>query len=75
MKDRSVIRLCFADEVQYNILNEDSAGKLWLKLESLYTTKSLMNRLYLKQKLYILRMREGMGISEHLNKLIRLFVS
>lgn len=41
---------------------------LWLKLESLYMTKSLTNRLYLKQCLYILRMREDMSLKAHLDK-------
>lgn len=45
LKVRSAIHLCLIDEVLYNILNEDSVAKLWLKLESLYMTKSLTNRL------------------------------
>lgn len=68
LKDQSAIRLYLADEVLYNILNEDSTVKLWLKLESFYMIKSLTNRLYLKQKLYTLQMREGMSISEYLNE-------
>lgn len=68
MKARSAIRLCLIDEMLYNILNEDSVAKLWLKLKSFYMMKSLTNSLYLKQKLYTLWMREGMGISEHLNE-------
>lgn len=68
LKARSAICLCLADEMLYNIQNEDFVGKLWSKFESLYTMKSLTNHLYLKQKLYTLRMQESMGISEHLNE-------
>ena len=55
----STIRLCLADKVPYNILGDDSAAKLLEKLESLYMTKSLMIRLFLKEQLYKLSMKEG----------------
>lgn len=48
LKVMSMIRLFLVDEVLYNILNKDSPTKLRLKLENLYMTKSLINRLYLK---------------------------
>lgn len=60
--------LCLADEVLYNDLNEDSITKLWLKLESFYMKKSLINHLCIKSKLYSLQMREGTSISDHLNE-------
>ncbi|GJZ76245.1 zinc finger, CCHC-type containing protein [Tanacetum coccineum] len=47
-----------------------TAAGIWTKLTSLYMTKSLANRLYLKKKLYTLRMR----ISRHLCYLRRLHV-
>ncbi|KAL6328338.1 hypothetical protein AAG906_034481 [Vitis piasezkii] len=50
-----------------------SATELWLKLESLYMTKSLANRLHKKIKLYTFKMTLGMSIEEHLdhfNKII-----
>eukprot|EP00253_Pinus_taeda_P002744 PITA_02744 len=48
----------------YNIT--DTAG-LWTKLEKLYMTKSLTNRILLKRQLYSLRMKEGRLIADHLN--------
>ncbi len=53
----STIRLCLADEVLFNIVEETTASGLWVKLENLYMTKSLTNRIYLKRQLYSLRMK------------------
>jgi hypothetical protein len=63
----STIRLCLADEVLFNIVEETTASGLWEKLEKLYMTKSLTNRIYLKRQLYSLRMKEGSKVAEHLN--------
>jgi hypothetical protein len=67
LKAASTIQLCLADEVMYNVMDEETATGLWLKLESLYMTKSLSNKLYLKKKLYGLRMQEGTAVLEHMN--------
>nr|CAD1818064.1 unnamed protein product [Ananas comosus var. bracteatus] len=58
-KALTAIQLCLSDEVLREVLDEKTAAGLWLKLESLYMTKSLTNKLYLKQGLFILRMAEG----------------
>ena len=63
----NTIILCLADEVMYNVMDEETTVGIWDKLEKLYMTKSLSNVLYLKQKLYGLRMKEGTAITEHLN--------
>ena len=63
----STIWLCLADEVLFNIFGESTTKGLWKKLETLYMTKSLTNRIYLKRQLYSLRMKEGTKIAEHLN--------
>ncbi|KAL6319440.1 hypothetical protein AAG906_014115 [Vitis piasezkii] len=47
-KAHSTILLCLGNEVL-----------LWLRLESLYMMKSLTNNLYLKKRLYTLKMKEG----------------
>lgn len=39
----------------------------WEKLKSLYMTKSLVNRLYLKQALYSFKMSEDKVLAEQLN--------
>src|SRR5436190_15575856 len=66
-KARATIVLCLSDEVLYNVMNEESAAGLWSRLESLYMTKSLSNKLYAKKKLYCLQMKEGTPILQHLN--------
>ena len=63
----SPIRLYLVDEVLFNIVEESTASGLWEKLEKLYMTKSLTNRIYLKRKFYNLWMKEGSKVAEHLN--------
>jgi hypothetical protein len=58
-RERSTIRLCLADLVLLNVSGEDLTKKLWDKLGSLYQLKSLVNKLFLRKKLYLLRMSEG----------------
>eukprot|EP00253_Pinus_taeda_P017069 PITA_17069 len=48
----SAIRLCLADDVLFNIVPKTTAVGLWTKLEKLYMTKSLTNRILLKRQLY-----------------------
>ncbi|ESR45251.1 hypothetical protein CICLE_v10003098mg [Citrus x clementina] len=43
--------------------------ELWEKLEKLYRTKSISNRLYLKERFHTLRMTEGTKIFDHLSVL------
>ena len=61
--------LCLADDIITEITKEDTASGLWLKLENLYMTKSLTNKLLLKQCLFSLRMQEGMSLRDHLDQL------
>ena len=57
-KVHSTILLSLSDEVLYEVANEEKAAGLWLKLESLYMTKSLTNKLLLKKTL-VLSSHEG----------------
>eukprot|EP00253_Pinus_taeda_P011247 PITA_11247 len=70
----SAIQLCLADDVLFNIVLETTAAGLWTKLEKLYMTKSLTNRILLKRQLYGLRMKEGTSIADHLNAFNTLLV-
>ena len=45
----STIRLNLTADVKYGVMNETSPSVLWKKLEMLYMSKSLTNRLYLKK--------------------------
>ena len=56
------IILCLSDEVLYNVTNEETTVDLWYRLESLYMTMSLSNKLFMKKQLYNLRMKEDTSI-------------
>jgi hypothetical protein len=62
-----MIRLCLVDSVLLNVLGEYSAKKLCDKLGSLYQLKSMVNKLFLRKKLYLPRMSEGNSVTGHLN--------
>jgi hypothetical protein len=66
-RERSMIQLCLADSVLLNVLGENSAKKLWDKLGSLYQSKSLVNKFFLRKKLYLMRMSDGSSVTEHLH--------
>ena len=73
-KAHSAILLCLGDEVLREVSEENTAAKIWLKLESLYMTKSLTNRLYLKKRMYTLQMQEGKPIKDHLDELNKIIL-
>ena len=68
-KAHSTLLLVLDDHIITEVAEEDSVVGLWCKLESLYMTKSLTNKLLLKQRLFSLRMQEGMSLREHLDQL------
>ena len=70
----SGIQLCLAYDVLFNIMLEKNVVGLWTKLENLYMTKSLTNRILLKRQLYSLCMKEVTSITNHLNTFNTLLV-
>jgi hypothetical protein len=66
-RERSTIRLCLEDSVLLNVSCEYLAKKLWDKLGSLYQLNFLVNNLFLKKKLYLLRMSEESLVTKNLN--------
>ena len=66
---KATIILYLADEVLYNVMNEEITAGLLCRLESLYMMKSLF---FMKKQLYSLRMKEGMLILQHLNAFNRI---
>ena len=56
---KATIILCLSDKILYNVMNEKTTVGLWCRLESLYMVKSLSNKLFMKNQLYSLRMKEG----------------
>nr|GEX85505.1 retrovirus-related Pol polyprotein from transposon TNT 1-94 [Tanacetum cinerariifolium] len=68
-KALSTILLCLSDEVLYEVGDEETAVGVCKKLETIYMTKSLTNKLLPKQRLFSLRMKEGSSLKEHLDAL------
>ena len=66
-KAKSTIRLCVSDSVLLNVSGEATTKALWDKLGTLYQSKSLVNKLFLRKKLYNLRMKDGHSVTKHLN--------
>jgi hypothetical protein len=67
MKAVSIIRLLLANEVMYDVMEGNSTTGIWLNLEKRYMSKSLTNKLHLKQKLYGLKMAERGDLRQHIN--------
>ncbi|GJS01636.1 hypothetical protein Tco_0318144 [Tanacetum coccineum] len=70
-KSYSALILCLGDRVLREITKKTTTTGIWKKLETLYMTKSLANRLYLK-KLYTFHMRPGKSPSEHIDEFHKL---
>ncbi|GKD02438.1 zinc finger, CCHC-type containing protein [Tanacetum coccineum] len=72
-KAYSTLILCLGDRVLQEFTKKTTAIVIWTKLTSLYMTKSIANRLYLKKKLYTYYMSPGTKLDDHIdefNKLI-----
>ena len=67
LKALSAIQLCLAPHVLSEVLDKTTAVGLWVRLEELYMTKSLANKIQLKETLYTFRMTEGTPVQKHLN--------
>ncbi|GJZ73096.1 retrovirus-related pol polyprotein from transposon TNT 1-94 [Tanacetum coccineum] len=67
-KAHSVVILCLGNKVLREVIGETTIVGVWSKLETLYMTKSLANKLYLKKKLYTFYMPAGRKISEHIDE-------
>ncbi|GJZ49228.1 zinc finger, CCHC-type containing protein [Tanacetum coccineum] len=71
-KDYSALILCLGDRVLRKITKETTAMGIWKKLETLYMTKSLANRLYLKKNLYTFQMHQSKSQSEYIDEFHKL---
>ena len=67
MKMVSTMRLCPANKLMYDVMDEVSIVAISFKLKSRYMSKSLTNKLNLKQKLYGLKMVECVDLAQHIN--------
>ncbi|GJU43455.1 retrotransposon protein, putative, ty1-copia subclass [Tanacetum coccineum] len=67
-KAHSAVILCLGNKVLREVTRETTAAGVWSELETLYMTKSLANKLYLKKKLYTFYMPVGRKIFEHIDE-------
>ncbi|GKB59461.1 retrovirus-related pol polyprotein from transposon TNT 1-94 [Tanacetum coccineum] len=74
-KAHSALLLCLDNKVLREVNKEDSAAGVWIKLETLYMTKSLANKLYLKKKLFTFYMNSGKKLSEHIDEFNKLLAN
>ncbi|MBA0762789.1 hypothetical protein Gotri_012357 [Gossypium trilobum] len=68
----SLKKLCLVNNVLQEVLMEKTSSTLWNRLETLYATKSLANRLVLKQCLIAFRMNECELLKDHISQFITL---
>ncbi|KAL8482828.1 hypothetical protein ACS0TY_025749 [Phlomoides rotata] len=66
-KAHNAIILCLGDKPLREVCKEKTDIDIWRKLESLYQTKSVSNKLFVKQKLLDFRMLDGKDLNEQLD--------
>ncbi|PON85728.1 Retrovirus-related Pol polyprotein from transposon TNT 1-94 [Trema orientale] len=63
-----------SDSVLQNVQNETIVARIWLKLESLYMTKSLKNQIYLKVKFFGFKMEKDRSLDKNLDEFNKLII-
>ena len=67
------LHLPLADSVLSSIAEKKTTKEIWDALTKLYEVKSLHNKIFLKRRLYTLRMSESISATDHINNLNTLF--
>uniref|UniRef100_A0A803PQD5 Uncharacterized protein n=1 Tax=Cannabis sativa TaxID=3483 RepID=A0A803PQD5_CANSA len=67
-KAHSAILLSLGDKVLREVLDKATTSRLWIKLASINLKKSLACKLYLKKKLYAMKMDESKELRSHLDE-------
>lgn len=70
----SSLTLHLDDKVLREVASEKSAAGIWSKLEHLYMTKSLQDRIYLKGKFFGFKMTESRTIGQNLDEFNRVIL-
>jgi hypothetical protein len=66
-KEKRIIWSCLLHSVLLNVSRKATTDELWNKLRVLSQFKSLVNKLFMRKKLYNLRMKDGDSMTKHLN--------
>lgn len=69
---RSLIQMSLSDQIIRKVMKETTALGIWRALERDYQTKSLPNRIYLKQRFASYKMDEHKSIEENLDIFLKL---
>lgn len=67
-KAHSAIVLCLSDKVLRKVSHEETALDVWNKLQEPYLQKTLVNRLYMKQKLYSYKIQDDRPLGDQLDE-------
>ncbi|KAH9657534.1 hypothetical protein KPL70_023118 [Citrus sinensis] len=67
-KARSTIILSLGDSMIREVAKEKTVADLWAKLEKIYMTKSLANRLHIKRRMFTLKMAEESSLDDHIDE-------
>lgn len=69
---KNLLGTCLSDTILRKIMHEPTALGMWRALEQDYQTKSLPNRIYLKQSFASFKMEERKSIEENLDTFLKL---
>ncbi|KAH9700446.1 hypothetical protein KPL71_024696 [Citrus sinensis] len=69
----SDLHLALTNGVLSSVAEKNTAKEIWDTLTKLYEAKSLHHKIFLKRKLYTLRMTESTMVTDHINTLKTLF--
>ncbi|KAK0600842.1 hypothetical protein LWI29_018885 [Acer saccharum] len=67
------LHLALVDGVLSSLTEKKTAKEIWDTLTRLYEAKSLHNKIFLKRRLYTLRMAESSSMTDHINTMNTLF--
>ncbi|KAH9722966.1 Integrase catalytic domain-containing protein [Citrus sinensis] len=65
----SDLHLALENGVLFSVAEKNTAKEIWDTLTKLYEAKSLHNKIFLKRKLYTLRIAESTMVTDHINTL------
>lgn len=71
----SLLCLHLSENVFIQVDDKSTVTKIWLKLEFLYLTKSLTNKIYLKEQLFGFKIESTKSLDDNLDKLNKITVS
>lgn len=60
--------MSLGDLVNREVVKEKTVANLWAKLKSLYMNESLVKRLYIKKRMFTLRMTEGSSLEQNIEE-------